>query len=113
MKLQTADDRNPANSRVATLKATFTENLALIDCAAQIFADNHPRQTRSDFAKGYLRRPSVEALRYLWRTGTAETRWVVALRVGLWLRRADAAEVAKRVQVRELEREAAIATIPD
>lgn len=55
-----------------------------------------------------LRRPAIDALRFLWRNGDAMQRHLVAARILIWLGRVDQStrrEIADRIYHRELTRQ--------
>ena len=83
------------------------------DCAARLFHDELPRMHPTDgLERQFLRRPAVQTLRAMWRTGDRELRGLVVARVTVWCwSKADnyeCGERIKRVEARVLGAAAAV-----
>lgn len=83
----------------------FMDCFGLAECAAREFATYRTaKQADDEPGRRYLRADPVRALRYLWRTGNAEQRSLVAARVAVWMRRPDVGRISKSVLERERAR---------
>lgn len=84
----------------------FNETLALSDSLAQQFVKNYPSTREEQKWRQYFRGFCVPGLRWLWRTGDANTRTTLAARVAVWRERKteDVRELQTRILARELGR---------
>lgn len=69
----------------------YMDAFALADCCARVLAD-HPAIKVEAYegqrgTRAILVEPSIRALRFLWKTGDAHQRALVAARVAVWLKR--------------------------
>ena len=83
----------------------FLDCYGLAECAAREFAEYRTAKLPDDERfRRYLRADPVRALRYLWRTGNAEQRSLVAARVAIWMKRPDVGRISNSVLERERAR---------
>lgn len=94
----------PAASRTQSTP-TFFEALSIADSLAQKFANTFPSKEANPNWRGYVRTYCIPGLRWLWKSGDANTRTTLAARVAIWRDRKT--EDVKALQTRILSRELA------
>ena len=85
---------------------TFLETLAIADSLSKTFVGTFPDKQRSPSTRGFIRCYSVPGLRWLWRTGDADTRATIATRLAIWRERnkEEVKALRKRIYSREILR---------
>jgi hypothetical protein len=91
------------------LELPFMPAFALVDCAARVFAQQRTSEwpgAENSVTRGILRENAVHGLRYIWRTGDAQQRSLVAARVKCWMSKGsgDIKTCSQRVLDREKQR---------
>lgn len=84
----------------------FLETLSIADSLAQKFVGTFPSKEESPSLRGLLQCYAVPGLRWLWRTGDADTKTTLAVRVAVWRDRSkeEVKALGERIRSREILR---------